>query len=251
MAHADRRIALDLSWLLVFAGAFAGGFVSGLSGFGTGLVGMPFWLLAVPPVLAAQLAALSAVISQAQTLGTVRHALSWNHLAPMTIAGLIGVPIGVWMLPHVPVTTFKTAIGVTLIVFCAFLLIGPGAWRLKQRYRLPELAMGLTGGFMGGLTGVPGPPVIMWGTIQSWSREEKRALYQVFILVVLFVMLIASALFGQFSWDFGAGALIVAPATVIGAYCGAWVYRRVDDHRFDRLILVILLLSGIGLIVGR
>ena len=108
---------MEFSWLLVFAGAFVGGFVSGLSGFGTGLVGMPFWLLALHPIVAAQLAALSAVISQAQTLGTVRHALSWHHLGPMTLAGLIGVPIGVWLLPHVPVSAFKTGIGVTLIVF--------------------------------------------------------------------------------------------------------------------------------------
>ena len=242
---------MELSWLLVFAGAFVGGFVSGLSGFGTGLVGMPFWLLALHPVVAAQLAALSAVISQAQTLGTVRHALSWHHLGPMTVAGLIGVPIGVWLLPHVPVSAFKTGIGVTLIVFCTFQLLVSSAWRLKQRYRPIELIMGLAGGFMGGLFGVPGPPVIMWGTVQSWSREEKRALYQVFILAILFMMLVASAISGLIGWPFLKGALIVAPTTIFGAYCGEWVYRRVDDQRFDRIILTILMLSGIGLVLSR
>ena len=242
---------LELSWLLVFAGAFVGGFVSGLSGFGTGLAGMPLWLLAVHPVVAAQLAALSAVISQAQTLGTVRHSLSWHHLGPITLAGLIGVPIGVWLLPSIPVSVFKLSIGCTLIIFCLFLLVVPADWRFKVRNRPIELIMGFVGGFMGGLTGVPGPPVIMWGTLQSWTRQEKRALYQVFILVILFVMLAASAVAGLMSWDFVWCALIITPGTIIGAYCGAWLYRRVDDRRFDRIVLAILLVSGIGLVASR
>jgi len=242
---------LELAWLLVALGAFTGGFVSGLSGFGTGLVGMPFWLLAVHPVVAAQLAALSAVISQAQTLGTVRTALTWSHVGPITVAGLIGVPIGVWLLPALPVDIFKLAIGLTLIVFCIYLLVVPDNWRLNRRRRLPEALMGFAGGFMGGLTGVPGPAVIMWGTVQNWSRQEKRALYQVFILAILVLMLIATAISGLMTQDFLIAAIIVAPTTIIGAFCGSWVYKRVDDRRFDRIVLIILLLSGIGLIAMR
>ncbi len=242
---------MELSWLLVFGGGFVGGFVSGLSGFGTGLAGMPLWLLAVHPVIAAQLAAFSAVISQAQTLGTVRYALSWSHLGPITLAGLVGVPIGVWLLPSIPIGAFKLGIGCTLIIFCLFLLVVPADWRLKHRYRPIELIMGFAGGFMGGLTGVPGPPVIMWGTVQSWTRQERRALYQVFILVILFAMLAASAFNGLIGWALLKGALLVAPATILGAYLGAWLYKRVDDRRFDRIILTILMLSGIGLVASR
>lgn len=242
---------MDYSLLLVALGAFTGGFISGLSGFGTGLVGMPFWLLAVHPIVAAQLAALSAVISQAQTLGTVRHSLTWQHLGPITIVGLIGVPFGVWLLPTVPIATFKLAIGCTLIVFCLFLLILPDNWRFQKRNRPFEIVMGFAGGFMGGLTGVPGPPVIMWGTLQTWTRQEKRAVYQVFILAILFMMLIASAISGLMSWDFLRAAVIMAPATIIGAHYGAWAYARVDDRRFDRIVLGILLISGIGLVVVR
>lgn len=235
----------------VALGGFAGGFISGLTGFGTGLVGMPFWLLAVHPVIAAQLAALSAVISQAQTLGTVRQALSWSHVGPITLAGIIGVPIGVWLLPSVPIDVFKLAIGWTLIVFCFYLLVVPDNWRLEKRRRPLELVMGFAGGFMGGLTGVPGPPVIMWGTIQAWSRQEKRAIYQVFILVVLLLMLVVSAISGLMIRDFLIGAAIVAPATVLGAFLGAWLFRRVDDRRFDRIVLVILLISGVAMVAMR
>lgn len=242
---------MELSWLLIFGGGFVGGFVSGLSGFGTGLAGMPLWLLAVNPVLAAQLAAFSAVVSQAQTLGAVRSALTWSHVGPITVAGLIGVPIGVWLLPSIPVDVFKLSIGCLLIVFCLFLLVVPTTWRVQKRNRTLELIFGFAGGFLGGISGVPAPPVIVWGTVQNWGRMEKRALYQVFILTVLVFMLAASAISGLMTWAFLTGAAIVVPSTIVGAACGTWLYRRVDDKRFDRIVLTILMLSGIGLIASR
>ena len=41
---------------IVLVGALAGGFVNGLSGFGTGLTALPFWLQVLEPLLAAQIA---------------------------------------------------------------------------------------------------------------------------------------------------------------------------------------------------
>ena len=39
--------------LIVFAGALAGGFVNGLTGFGTGMTALPIWVYALPPLLEA------------------------------------------------------------------------------------------------------------------------------------------------------------------------------------------------------
>ncbi len=241
---------MDGTWLIVAAGGFAGGFISGLSGFGMGLAAMPFWLLAIHPVIAAQLAALTAVISQAQTLGTVWHTLTFRHVGPITIAGLAGVPIGVWLLTSLPVALFKLGVGWMLIIFCLFTLSVPATWRISRRNRPSELIAGFIGGFMGGLTGVPGPPVIMWGTVQDWPRHAKRAIYQVFILTTLLAMLIASAIAGLMSYEFWLASLVAVPATIAGAYCGVKTYAMIDDRRFDHVVLAILLVSGIGLVLS-
>jgi uncharacterized membrane protein YfcA len=47
---------------VVLAGALAGGFANGLTGFGTGLTALPFWLQVVEPVIAAQLASACGVV---------------------------------------------------------------------------------------------------------------------------------------------------------------------------------------------
>ena len=44
-------------------------------------------------------------------------------------------------------------------------------------------------------------------------------------------------------------ALAVAlPGTLVGAGLGALLYRRLDDQGFDRIVLGLLLASGLGLV---
>ena len=67
------------STLLITGGALAGGLVSGLTGFGTGLTALPIWLLALPPALASPLVIICSVTSQLQT------PVSYTHLTLPTI----------------------------------------------------------------------------------------------------------------------------------------------------------------------
>jgi uncharacterized membrane protein YfcA len=43
-------------------------------------------------------------------------------------------------------------------------------------------------------------------------------------------------------------ALIALPATLIGNWLGNRLYRRLDDRRFDRVVLGLVFLSGIVLV---
>jgi uncharacterized membrane protein YfcA len=60
---------LDFStYTILLAGALAGGFVSGLSGFGTALMALGIWLYIVPPSIAVPLVLICSVSSQISTL---------------------------------------------------------------------------------------------------------------------------------------------------------------------------------------
>jgi uncharacterized membrane protein YfcA len=41
---------------------------------------------------------------------------------------------------------------------------------------------------------------------------------------------------------------VALPATLFGVYLGSLLYPRLDDRRFDRIVLVLLLVSGLGLV---
>ena len=67
--------------ILILLGALAGGFVSGLTGFGTGISALPFWLFAVSPTLAAPLVVICSVVAQIQNLPHIWRSIDWRRVA--------------------------------------------------------------------------------------------------------------------------------------------------------------------------
>jgi uncharacterized membrane protein YfcA len=61
-------------------------------------------------------------------------------------------------------------------------------------------------------------------------------------------MLLASLVQGLVGWPLLVALAVALPGTLIGSLLGAFVYHRLDDRRFDRVVLFFLLLSGLGLV---
>ena len=232
---------------LILAGALAGGFVNGLTGFGTGLTALPLWLQAVEPVVAAQLVSAASVVGHVSTLPAVWHAIDWRRLAPMLIAGLMGVPVGTWVLPLISLASFKLTVGCVLIAYCTTMLAAAGRMRLSWGGRGAEAAVGLAGGVLGGLAGLSGALPTVWAALKGWPKEKRRVFFQAFNMTILSAMLVASLVQGLIGSRLLAALVVALPGTLIGARLGSLAYRRLDDRRFDRIVLVLLLVSGLGL----
>ena len=182
--------------LFIMAGALAGGFVNGLTGFGTALTGLPLWLQAVEPLIAAQLASACSVLGHISTLPAIWGAVDWRRLAPMLVAGLVGVPIGTWVLPLISLSAFKLGVGMVLAAYCSFMLIAAGRVRLRVGGRGAEAVVGLAGGVLGGLAGLSGVLPTIWASLKSWPKHERRVFFQAFNMTLLTAMLVASAVQG-------------------------------------------------------
>ena len=59
------------AYALLFFGALAGGFVSGLAGFGTALMALGIWLYVLPPSVAVPLVLICSVVAQTSTLPSI------------------------------------------------------------------------------------------------------------------------------------------------------------------------------------
>lgn len=240
-----------IDFLLLLIGGLAGGFVSGLTGFGVGLTAFPFWLAATSPAIAAQLAAAGGALGQLQTIHSIWPSVRWRNVGHFVIAGLFGVPLGTVLLPMIPDKQFKVGIGVFLVLFCSFLLISRGQWILRRNHPIGDLLVGFGGGVMAGVSGLSGPLPIIWASLHDWPRDQKRALFQVFNLTILLAMLTASAVAGLMTLDFLFAFALAIPGTVIGSQLGLTVYRRMDARGFDRLVLAILAASGAVLVANN
>ena len=108
--------------LVILGGAFAGGFVSGLAGFGTGLVTLGIWLHVLEPAPAATLVAVCSVVAQFQTIPAVWHAIDRARVWPFLVAGLLDVPVGNLLLACPDQGAFRLGMGVLLLAFAGFQL---------------------------------------------------------------------------------------------------------------------------------
>lgn len=233
---------------ILLAGALAGGFVNGLTGFGTGLTALPLWLQALEPVLAAQLVSAASIVGHVTAIPSIWARVDWRRLAPLLAGGLLGVPIGSWLLPHIPLATFKIAVGAVLIGYSTFMLIAAGRVRLAAGGRGAEAGVGLAAGVLGGMAGLSGALPTVWAALKGWPKEERRIAFQAFNMTILSAMLIATIAQGLIGTRLLLALALSLPATLIGGRLGAWLYHRLDDRRFDRLVLALLLLSGLVLV---
>ena len=243
-----------MDWLLpkttmtVLAGAFAGGFVSGLAGFGTGLVALGIWLYALQPPAASSLVVICSVISQTATLPMIWHAIDLRRVWPFVGFGLLGVPIGTALLGYLDPAAFKLSMGVLLIAFSSALLLGRRPLNISFGGRWADALIGLAGGILGGLAGLSGPLPTLWASVRGWGKDERRGVFQAFNWTILIAALLVRACSGLITREVGQLVLVAVPGTIIGASLGAWTYRKLSDRRFHEVVLALLFISGALLI---
>src|ERR1700742_5041684 len=101
-----------IGYILLLVGALAGGFVSGLAGFGTALMALGIWLYVLPPSAAVPLVLICSVVAQTATLPSMWKSFDLTLVWPFLIGGLLGVPIVTMLVAHADPDVFKLTVGV-------------------------------------------------------------------------------------------------------------------------------------------
>ncbi|SDJ38054.1 MULTISPECIES: sulfite exporter TauE/SafE family protein [Bradyrhizobium] len=233
---------------ILLSGALAGGFVSGLTGFGTALMALGIWLYVVPASAAVPLVLICSVGAQLWTLPAMWKLLDFRLAWPFVAGGLLGMPVGALLVARADPQIFKLSVGVMLLVFPAALYFIRSNLKLSFGGRAADGAVGFAGGILGGLAGLSGPLPILWASVRGWSKDQRRGVFQIFNGIVL-----GAALCLQIASGFVAGevfwlALLALPGTFLGAWLGARTYRALSDRNFYDLVLGLLFISGIGMV---
>ena len=135
-----------------------------------------------------------------------------------------------------------------MIAYSAYALFLRSRLGLISSGRAADIVVGFSGGMLGGLAGLSGPALTVWGDLRNWTKQVKRSTFQAFNLSILCAALIAHITAGFFTRELLVAAGVALPATFLGAWLGAILYSRVSDKRFNEIILVLLGISGIVLI---
>lgn len=241
---------MDLSLLIILVGAAAAGFAQGVSGFAFSLVALSIWAWTVEPQMAAPMSVFGALVGQVVALPWVWRGFEMRRLLPLVIGGLIGVPLGAFLLHWLDPTIFKFALGVFLLLYCPLMLLLPPDYALRHGGRIADGIAGFAGGVLGGLAGISGPVPTLWTTLRGWDKDTQRGVLQAFNIAMHTATLTAYALSGSITADVLVMFAWITPALAIPAVLGVLLFRRLATRTFRRLILVLLFVSGMTLVWG-
>jgi uncharacterized membrane protein YfcA len=241
---------MDPLLVAIVVGACAAGFIQGLSGFAFGLVAMAFWAWAVPPQLAAPLVVFGSLVGQLLAVGSLRRSFTLGRALPFILGGVIGVPAGAALLPHIDQTIFKAVIGTLLTIWCPIMLAIRELPRIHHGGALADGAVGLVGGVMGGLGGLTGPAPTLWCALRGLDKDSQRAVFQSFNLVMQGLTLAIYVAGGLVTREAAELFVVIAPAMTIPALIGARLYAGFSDAAFRRVVLILLLISGVVLLAS-
>lgn len=239
---------MDAVWIVAIGAAVAG-FVQGLSGFAFGMVAMSFWAWVLDPRLAAALAVFGALTGQLLAVFSVRRGFNWPLLWPFLLGGLVGIPLGVLVLPHLDMDWFKAVLGALLALWCPVMLVAQRLPRIGGN-RWGDGAVGLVDGVLGGIGGFAGSVPTLWCTLRGFNKDTQRAVIQNFNLSMLSVTMAIYLATGIVTRDMAPMFAVVAPAMLIPTLLGTRLYIGISEVTFRRMVLGLLTCSGLTLLAS-
>jgi uncharacterized protein len=236
--------------------AFLSGIMSGLSGFGFSAIGAAS-LLFLPPILQVPLFQALSTGNQLLSAGQLREDMPksgkelWQGPGPCMLGGAAGVPMGIWLLSHLPTIRLMALFGVFLATYSAYSIFKPASLKLRG-FSGPiwGAVVGFVGGTVGGFTAFPGAAVVVWTGLRGLPKVEHRAIVQPYIIMsqIYSLGLLAWWHPAYLSGKFWLLLVLLLPAVVPGTLSGLAIYRRTSDLNFKRASYLLLGISGISLL---
>lgn len=226
--------SLAIASSLVFLAAV----VRGYSGFGFSLLAITALSLLFPPASIIPAIFLLEIVASLHLLPGIWRDIHWRSIGLLGAGALLGMPVGVYALAHVPPAPMTLALAV--FVLGASLLL----WRGFMLRRMPTapatLGVGAAAGLANGAFGIGGPPVILFYFASPAGHAAGRAsLITYFMLTDLagLVFLAREGLVGRAS---AVMALAFLPALAAGVWLGARLFKTANPQRFRKIVLAIL-----------
>jgi uncharacterized protein len=236
------------SFLLLSIAVFSGAFVSGLAGFAFSAVAGGILLHVLQPLEAVPLMMACSVGVQGANLWALRKTVQWKESLILALGGLLGVPIAVWLLPATDAKTFREGFGLLVALYAGYMLFRPSLTYLRQMNRSRNALVGFGGGLIGGLTAMPGALPTIWCDLHGVPKNQQRGFVQPFIAMMqlfgLALMLARHDLSSKVLFDL----VLSIPALLAGSALGIVAFRHVNDATFRRIVLIVLLASGLMLL---
>ena len=217
--------------------------VQGATSFGFSLLALPllgllFELKIVVPTLVVFSLVLNFII-----LIKLKMKPHLKDIGLLAIFAVVCIPIGVQLLIVVDETKLKLFVSILLIVISLIMISGVKL-NIKNK-KLSYIITGILSGILNGAVSLSGPPVVVLLANDDKNKNEFRSSLT-FLFVLLNIVTIALYLKrGLFENPELINMFYLLPVMVIGTYIGIHLGNKIDDSKFKKVVLILLLIMGI------
>ncbi len=248
MTNIFNLFSLDFIALICIA-SMVSGVIKGVVGFGMPMIFITFMTMYVDPALALGILILPTLTTnawQACRQGTSAAIVSlYEHRWFLGITS-VSLLITTQIVPLLSQTLFFICLGLFVIGLATLMLIGWRPWR-RNNIGL-SIFCALVAGVGGGLSGVWGPPTVVYLSKDSLKKEAQvRAQGVIYGLCSIFLFL------GHVQSGIAtAPVLALGLCAIIPAFFGQWIGFKIQESinqvLFSKITLCILLVAGLNLI---
>lgn len=227
------------------------GFVKGAVGFAQPMIMISGLATFLPPEIALAALIVPTVVTnvwQSMRGGLSAAIASLKRFWVFLLLVVIFIVLSAQLVSIIPGWVMLLILGVPITLFAIAQLVG---WKPsiapENRFKA-ELGLGAFAGFVGGMSGVWGPPTVVYLTaIETPKAEQMRVqgvIYGIGAVTLFFAHLRSGVLNTE---TFPLSLAMVLPA-LAGMGLGFAVHDRLDQQRFRQITLAVLIVAGLNLI---
>ena len=231
--------------------ALFAGFVKGTVGFALPMIMISGLASFLPPDVALAGLIVPAVVAnlwQALRNGPVAALASarihWRFL--LMLLGFIAA--SAQLVTVLPASVLFLILGVPVTTFAIIQLVG---WRPRidaRNRRAVELSVGAFSGFLGGISGIWGPPTVLYLTALETPKGEQMRVQGVVYSSGAIMLALAHMRTGVLTAPSVTLSTVLLLPALVGLALGFVVQDRLDQDKFRKMTLLVLVVAGLNLI---
>ncbi len=235
---------------LAFLVAFVAGWIKGMVGFAMPMVLISGLSIMLPPDLALAGLILPTLVTngvQALREGPVAALSSIRRFRVFLSIGLLCLLVSAQLVSVMSPQALLLMIGLPVSFFALIQLLGVKLVLQNPSLRIEALIGGLAG-FVGGFSGVWGPPTVSYLTALNTPKAEQMRIQGVIYGLGAVALVVAHLGSGILRTETALFSATLVPPAIAGMMCGLAVQTRIDQTQFRKLTLLVLLIAGLNLL---
>lgn len=241
-------MVFNLNMVLGILIVFFASILQGLMGFGYAIVAAPLLMLIflpklVVPIILIQSSINNIIIIASLLKENISQYVNLKKILRLIIAGIIGIPIGTFLLISVEEETIKIFSGIVIIIFSIFQLIG--FHKPVKNEKVASVIVGLISGILAGSIAISGPPVVLFLMNQNVIKNYFRVSIVIYFIVLGLIAILSMYISKILNMEVIHYFLSLFPAMVFGLSIGIYLSKKVNESLFKLATIFIVLVSGI------